>query len=125
MVRHSNQVFSILLVLASFLVPAVARAQSESPLIEPVVTKQPSLIVSVAASPVGLDEGHVIYAAPERPSRSRQADSGAGSKRCRVRNELVKSCRSEHQCIARQEVQTMDSTYLRKSVGVRVVALTQ
>jgi hypothetical protein len=56
MVRHSNQVFSTLFVLGSFLVPAVARAQSESPRLEPVITKQPSLIVSVAASPMGLDD---------------------------------------------------------------------
>jgi hypothetical protein len=47
MVRHSKQVFSILLVLGSSLVPAVARAQTASPVIEPpAVAKRPSLIVS-------------------------------------------------------------------------------
>jgi hypothetical protein len=57
MVRHSKQVFFTLLVLGSSLVPAVARAQSGSPIVEPhAVTRRPSLILSVAASPVGLDD---------------------------------------------------------------------
>lgn len=57
MVRPGSTRLSLALVIASTLVPGVAGAQAPSPLAEPPLpVRQPSLIVSMAASPLGLDD---------------------------------------------------------------------
>jgi hypothetical protein len=54
--RLSGAVFPAALVFVSAVYPAVARAQPASPLAEPGVDTAPALLLSAAASPVGLDD---------------------------------------------------------------------